>query len=325
LAGWHRITAISSTAVVKNFTGAEFGNKVSGFHRPTQLPSDDAQRGAWQSANRAWWETTPMRYDWREEIDFPRGSIEYFQEIDRRFLSSVRSYMPWRNIPFEPIIPFEKLRDYDVLEIGIDQGTHAQLLASHCRSFVGIDLTRHATLMTARRLRQMGLSGVIAQIDAERMAFADASFDYIWSWGVIHHSADTQRVLREMHRVLRPNGTCTIMVYYRSWWHFYFCGFLRGVFQNQFRKRGSLHHVTQGATDGAIARYYSESDWRELIRGLFHVEAVRIFGLKAEILPMPRSWLKTVLESFIPNGIARCLTNRLRMGSFLVAQMRKVS
>ena len=34
------------------------------------------------------------------------------------------------------------------------------------------------------------------------MEFADNSFDFIWSWGVIHHSADTQRVLREMHRVL---------------------------------------------------------------------------------------------------------------------------
>ena len=99
-------------------------------------------------------------------------------------------------------------------------------------------------------------------MDAEHMAFNDNSYDYIWSWGVIHHSADTRRVLEEMHRVLRPGGKCTVMIYYRSWWHFYVCGFLRGVFQNQFKKQRDLHQVAQGATDGAIARHYTVSEWR---------------------------------------------------------------
>lgn len=114
------------------------------------------------------------------------------------------------------------------------------------------------------------------------------------------------------------------MVYYRSWWNFYFCGFLRGVFQNQFHKRGSFHHVAQSATDGAIARYYTPAAWRSVTRGLFEVGSVRIFGLKGEILPLPRSRLKTFLESCIPDSIGRGMTNKLGMGSFLVAHMRKV-
>jgi SAM-dependent methyltransferase len=178
--------------------------------------------------------------------------------------------------------------------------------------------------MASRRLKVFNLPGRVLQMDAEDMEFADDSFDFIWSWGVIHHSADTQRALREMHRVLRKNGTCTVMVYYRSWWHFYFCGFLRGVFQNQFRKRGNLHHVTQGATDGAIARYYTQPAWRSTTRELFAIDSVRIFGLKAEILPIPGSRLKTLLEGCIPDSITRGMTNTLRMGSFLVAEMHKL-
>ena len=309
---------------MKNFTGVEFGNKVADFDRPTQLPSGEAQQRAWQSANRAWWESTPMRYDWREKIAPQPGSAEYFHEVDRRFLSSVRSYMPWRHIPFEQIIPFARLGGCDVLEIGVGQGTHAQLLAPRCRSFTGIDLTAYASRMTSQRFRLMDLPGTILQMDAENMAFADSSFDYIWSWGVIHHSADTHRVLQEMHRVLRPNGTCTVMIYYRSWWHFYACGFLRGVFQNQFRKRGNLHHVTQSATDGAIARYYSPSAWRRTGHGLFSVETIRIFGQKSEILPIPRGGLKSFLEDVMPDRVGRAMTNTLRMGSFLVAHMRKI-
>ena len=309
---------------MENFTGVEFGNKASGFDNPTQLPQDDTQRRQWQSASKTWWETTPMRYDWRDEITSPPGTKAYFAEIDRRFLSSAAKYTPWEKLPFEEVIRFEQLGDKDVLEIGVGQGTHAQLLAPQCKSFTGIDLTSVAAEMTSQRLQLFNLPGRILQMDAEDMKFADSSFDFIWSWGVIHHSADTERVLREMHRVLRQNGTCTVMVYYRSWWHFYFCGFLRGVFQNQFRKRGSLHHVTQGATDGAIARYYTPAAWRSTTRGLFAVDSVRIFGLKTEILPMPGSRVKTFFEGCIPNTIARGMTNTLRMGSFLVAEMRKL-
>src|SRR5580658_5827609 len=129
---------------MKNFSGTEFRNKAVGFDNPTQLPRDDAQRGQWQSANRTWWESTPMRYDWRDEIVAPPGSEAYFIEIDRRFLASARSYMPWVDVPFDEVIPFKQLRDKDVLEIGVGQGTHAQLLAPYCKSFIGIDLTSHA-------------------------------------------------------------------------------------------------------------------------------------------------------------------------------------
>jgi ubiquinone/menaquinone biosynthesis C-methylase UbiE len=309
---------------MKNFSGTEFSNKAVGFDNPTQLPCDDTQRGQWQSANRTWWESTPMRYDWRDEIGAPVGTEAYFLEIDRRFLASARKYTPWIDVPFEEIIPFKQLRDKDVLEIGVGQGTHAQLLAPRCKSFVGIDLTSHAAKMTAQRLRLFSLPGKVLQMDAEAMDFADCSFDFIWSWGVIHHSADTRRVLQEMHRVLRPDGRCTVMVYYKSWWHFYFCGVLRGIFQRQFRKQIKLHQVLQTATDGAIARYYTRGEWRETTRGLFEVERVKIYGLKAEIVPLPHGRLKQILLDMVPDSVARVFLSRFRGGSFLVADMRRI-
>jgi hypothetical protein len=64
-----------------------------------------------------------MRYDWREELGEIPGRKEYFNEIDRRFLTSVRKYMPWRAVPFEKLIPFDELHDKDVLEIGVWHGT----------------------------------------------------------------------------------------------------------------------------------------------------------------------------------------------------------
>jgi ubiquinone/menaquinone biosynthesis C-methylase UbiE len=310
--------------MMKNFSGTEFGNKAPGFDKPTQLPQDDTQRRQWQAANKAWWESTPMRYDWREGIAAKPGSEAYFAEIDQRFLSSARKYMPWDSAPFDEVIPFDELRDKDVLEIGVGQGTHAQLLTTCCKSFTGIDLTSSAAEMTARRLKLFNIPGNILQMDAEEMAFADCSFDFIWSWGVIHHSADTRGVLQEMHRVLRPGGRCAVMVYYKSWWHFYFCGFLRGVFQRQFKKQVSLHRVAQSVTDGAVARYYTRREWRETTNGLFDVKSIQIYGQKGELIPFPHGRLKQILVDMVPDSAARFLMHRLCGGSFLVAHMQRI-
>jgi len=310
--------------MASNFEDGRFGNKVRDFDAPTKLPRSETERQQWQETSKAWWEATPMRYDWRNRLEQVPNTKGYFEEIDRRFLSSARKYVPWRELPFDTLIPYDALANKDVLEIGVGQGTHAQLIAPHCRSFTGIDLTSRAAEATATRLELVGIRGRVLQMDAERMDFASNSFDYVWSWGVIHHSADTRGILREMHRVLRSGGECTVMVYHRSWWYFYVCGYLRRLFQNRLGMRGGLHRVTQNATDGAIARFYTEREWRELVSDFFQIREIGIFGLKAEILPLPHGRLKDVLEAGIPDTLGRLLTNRLRMGSFLVATMRKV-
>ncbi|MEA2954184.1 MAG: hypothetical protein QOJ96_3704 [Alphaproteobacteria bacterium] len=300
-----------------------FAAKAAGFERPTQRPRDEDEHRRWQVANRAWWEVAPMRYDWREGLTETPGSKAYFEEIDRRFLASARNFAPWREIPFDGIIPFADLGGKRVLEIGVGHGTHAQLLGQHAGSFIGIDLTIAAAAMTARRLKLFGIPGTVAQMDAERMGFPDNLFDYIWSWGVIHVSADTRRVLAEMHRVLRPGGRCAVMIYYRSWWNYYVFGFLRGVFQGHWFGHGGIHRISLSGTDGAIARYYKPNEWRAETRDLFILDNMAIYGLKSDVVPLPHGGLKRWLMDLCPDALARFLCRYLRMGSLLVVHMRK--
>lgn len=300
-----------------------FTAKASGFDRPIQQPGDDAERRRWQAVNRSWWEAAPMRYDWRDALDAAPISAAYFAEIDRRFLSSARQFMPWRTLPFDAVIPFAELGSKDVLEIGVGQGTHAQLLAPRCRSFVGIDLTTTATRMTKQRLALFGVDGAIAQMDAERMAFRDGSFDYVWSWGVVHHSADTRRVLAEISRVLRPGGVCTVMVYYRSWWNYHVSGFLRWLFLGGGRIWRTLHQASQSGTDGAIARYYRPAEWRTEADAFLTINSIEIYGMKSDLVPLPHGRIKHAMMRVIPDAAARLLVRHLRMGSFLVATMTK--
>ena len=45
--------------------------------------------------------------------------------------------------------------------------------------------------------------------------FRTTFFDLVYSWGVIHHSPDTEKALSEVFRVLKPGGTAKIMVYHK--------------------------------------------------------------------------------------------------------------
>ena len=275
-----------------------------------------------------------MRYDFSASVSAAEFSKDFYAEIDRRFFSDVKTFMPWDQIPFDALIDFQALGDKDVLEIGVGNGSHAQLISSHSGSYTGIDLTDYAVKSTTKRLEL--LNGTLPEnsararetsvirMDAEQMDFADNTFDFIWSWGVIHHSANTRKIVEEMHRVLRPGGTATIMVYHRNVWNYYIvAGLFAGVIQGTLWKTRSLHQTRQKFIDGAIARYYTIPEWRSLVSDLFSVEDVKIYGSKAELLPLPSGKLKTRLQSIILNSFGRLLTNRARMGMFLVSTLRK--
>jgi SAM-dependent methyltransferase len=293
-----------------------------GFTHPSALPDSDSQAQQWQVENREWWEAHPMRYDWNEAIGSDEYTESFFDEIDRRFFEAAEVFFPPKDgKPFDRIIPYERIARCDVLEIGVGNGSHAALLARHARSFHGIDLTNYAVESTSRRFALFQLAGVIERMDAESLSFPDDSFDYIWTWGVIHHSSRIDRILREMHRVLRPRGQAAVMVYYRGWWNYYVVGSLLGLIDQGRVSKKILHEVAQKYTDGAIARYYSFPEWKRLAGNTFDVRRMRVVGNKAELLPIPAGRFKRALLRLLPDWIARFLLVSCRMGSMLVVEM----
>ena len=300
----------------------ELAELPRGFSRPTELPSTADQHEGWQNANRTWWETHPMRYDWKDGIPYEEFSQEFFAEIDRRFFSAVELYAPCKKIPFDWLIEFDSLRTKDVLEIGVGNGSHAQLLAEHAKSFAGIDLTEYSVRSTSERLRVFGLPGTVAEMDAEKMLFPDKSFDFVWSWGVIHHSANTRKIIEEMYRVLRPGGEAVVMVSPHALGVLR-AGALLAVLSGQVFKPAALHATIQRRTDGAMARYYTRAEWRRLVSDLFSVREIHIYGKKTELVPLPAGKLKDRIVSSIPNSLSRFLTNKCQWGSFLVSRLVK--
>lgn len=114
-----------------------------------------------------------------------------------------------------PFARFEHAREKDVLEIGLGLGADHERFAAAGARLYGIDLTERAVAITRQRLESAGLASKLQVGDAESLPFPNNTFDLVYSWGVIHHSPDTARAVSEIHRVLRPGGTCRVMVYHK--------------------------------------------------------------------------------------------------------------
>jgi SAM-dependent methyltransferase len=107
------------------------------------------------------------------------------------------------------------IRGRDVLEIGLGYGTFGQYLVERGCTYRGLDVASAPVEMLRRRLAQLGRAEEYSAVvgSALQIPFADASFDYVFSIGCLHHTGDLPRAVGEVFRVLRPGGTAVLMLY----------------------------------------------------------------------------------------------------------------
>lgn len=111
---------------------------------------------------------------------------------------------PW-HVTVSRLLP--DLRGLKVLELGCGRGDFAIWLANKNpdAQIVGVDFSDVA-IATARG-RANGRSSTSFQVeDAERLSFADASFDYVISCECLEHVLHPERMAAEIFRVLKPGG-----------------------------------------------------------------------------------------------------------------------
>jgi ubiquinone/menaquinone biosynthesis C-methylase UbiE len=161
----------------------------------------------------------------------------------------------------------------DVLDVGCGQGIDVANYALAGARVTGVDLTpRHLELARAHAAA-LGLEARIVEGDAERLPFADGSFDRASSNGVLHHTPDMSAALREIRRVLRPGGRLTVIVYNRRSFHYWinqvlYMGVLHGQLLRERSMAGVLSHNVERSSIGArpLVKVYTQREMRDHLR-----------------------------------------------------------
>jgi ubiquinone/menaquinone biosynthesis C-methylase UbiE len=119
-----------------------------------------------------------------------------------------------------------------LLDVGCGPAVMAGDVLARGFDYCGIDASFNMIRLGQEKLnKQPNAACRLNVADAERLGFADASFDCLISMGMLEYLPSYTNAIREMHRVLRPGGSAVISL----------------------PSRACAYHVVRGAFDFARA------------------------------------------------------------------------
>jgi phosphatidylethanolamine/phosphatidyl-N-methylethanolamine N-methyltransferase len=103
-----------------------------------------------------------------------------------------------------------------VLEVGIGTGLNLPLYPANCR-LTGVDLSQEMLDKAVDRVQTLAMPNVTLKVmDATALDFGDNEFDKAIATYTISAVPDPVAVLREMRRVVKPDGLIVILNHFRS-------------------------------------------------------------------------------------------------------------
>lgn len=179
------------------------------------------------------WDADPCGSHYAEDLG-KELNLAWFEEVERY---RYQSYAPWMH----KLVMFEKFRSKDVLEIGSGLGTDSVQFAKHGANVSCLDLSLGHLNHAKKNFELRGLSAKFIHGDAEELCFHDASFDAVYSNGVLHHTPNIQAALNEVYRVLKPGGSAVIMLYAENSLHYW-----RQLFYDKGVRQGEIFNHSIG-------------------------------------------------------------------------------
>lgn len=237
----------------------------------------------------AYWEARPCGTD---GDPYEEGSPEYF-----RWITETR----YRREPFiRKYARFAEWKGKEVLEVGVGAGTDSESFARAGARLTGVDLTEHGVRLARRRFEAAGLPGRFERANAENLPFPDGRFDFVYSWGVIHHTPDMPAAAREIARVCRSGGQVCCMVYNRRSLYAlqgrFVYGWLRGKPARTIEEIAAAHFESPGTKLSTAAELAALFPGFRGVRVSFEVTPYDLRITRRLFLP---PWIR----SLVPRGL----------------------
>jgi len=217
------------------------------------------------------------------------GSKEYFLEVSKRKYIVEPHILEFAN--------FEQWRNKKVLEVGCGIGTAAHSFIENGAIYKGIDLSEQSIKIAKQRLNIFDLNGVIEEGDIESYSSKE-KYDLVYSFGVLHHTPDTQKAIKNIYNLLKEGGTFKLMLYAKNSWK-YFC-----------IKDGLDRYEAQSGVP--IADVYTYDEVYNLLKDFKNIDIQQkhIFPYK---IPEYKNYEYKKQDYFdvMPNNLFNCLENNL--------------
>lgn len=215
------------------------------------------------------------------------GTPGFFQQLDEYRYEKL-NYLP-------RLVDFSSYQGKNLLEVGSGTGIDLVRFAREGANVTGIDLSKTAIDLARTNFMQNGVNADLFVMNGECMQFPDNMFDVVYAHGVLQYTADTEKMIAEIHRVLRPGGEVIMMVYNKYSW------------LNLMRK---VTKVPLEHEDAPVLKKFSISELKQLLHPFqvyrivperFPVKTKLHSGWKAQLFNnvfvgtfnlLPRPWIK---------------------------------
>jgi ubiquinone/menaquinone biosynthesis C-methylase UbiE len=245
------------------------------------------------------------------------GTLEWFNELAFQRYNVYYAYLL-------QVAEFEYHPGERVLEIGVGMGTDLIQYAKNGAKVSGIDLTEDAITKTRQHFITKGLKFEHLQTaDAENLPFKDNSFDLVYSFGVLHHTPNTDKAIEEIHRVLKPGGKAIVMLYSRGWKHYFKRVFIHGILMGGFLRKGYnklISDQTEVLGGSPLTYLYKKKEVKKMFK-MFGETDIKRHRLGEYIDYAPYKTRK--VPNFIKNLLYLFALDRLAGENYIIKAIKK--
>jgi ubiquinone/menaquinone biosynthesis C-methylase UbiE len=240
------------------------------------------------------------------------GTRAFYERVDR---NRYQEYAPW----MRSVMEFDRFSGQRLLEVGFGMGTDLFQFAAAGAIVSGVDLSPEHIRIAQKRFALYGLAADLRLADAEQLPFEDESFDAVYTFGVIHHTPDTQKAVDEIYRVLKPGGTAIIGVYHRNSAFFFVSVVLESYLlrlrflRESFRRTLSRIEVRQHSDACPLVKVYTRRSLRRMLDRFAEVRIACVqlsrsdFGLFRRLVPARLVALPALQRRFGWHLVATCV------------------
>ncbi len=255
------------------------------------MPSDNKRN---IDTVRHYWQTHTLGKQFVFDQELEVGSKEFFDHI--------RPWMtPYRFKEIRDRIEREapKLKGRRLLEIECGMGFDSIEFLKRGVHVVSTDLTPAAVELAKRNIELNNMKAEDVRVEnVLSLSFEDNSFDAVWACGVLHHTGDTPKAIKEIRRVLKPGGRAVISHFYRKpSWMYYLSRF--GRENIEFKDEDAP--ITDFFTEKEIFSMFEGFKIEEAVQEHYRVLPTARKGYKANIY----TWIFLPLYNLLPESLAK--------------------